>query len=60
MRAIFDIQEIGLILIGMPGLENVSRDIRSSIPTSASSMSSGCREHQWSADCLSNTGRRWA
>jgi len=56
VRAIFDAQEIELILIGMPGLEKPSRAIRSSIPASASSMSSGRWARQRSANCLKKTG----
>jgi hypothetical protein len=49
VRAIFDAQEIGLILIGMPGIERRLARYPQSIPASASSMSSGRWEHERSA-----------
>lgn len=41
IRATFDAGEIGMVLIGMPGWRNAWPGIRSSIPASASCMSSG-------------------
>jgi hypothetical protein len=59
VRAIFDAQEIGLILIGMQDSRNGSHAIRSSIPVLASSMSSARWERRRSVNCLCDAGRRW-
>lgn len=61
VRSIFDAQEIGLILIGMPGLEKrLARFPQFYSRIGALYMNFGHREHTGSANCLSNAGRRSA
>ena len=57
MREIFDAQEIGLILIDMPGLEKRLERYPQFIPASALSMSSDRLEDRRSDNSLSNAGR---
>jgi transposase InsO family protein len=60
VRAIFDAGQIGLILIGMPGLKNAWHVTRSSIPASASCMSFGHWLPPRFGNCWSSAGCRRA
>jgi hypothetical protein len=57
VRAIFDAGEIGVILIGMPGLEKNRHATRSSTPVSASSTSFGHWPPRRFANCWTGVGR---